>query len=290
MRETRKRTAALVFLVASLSLAVSVPLWAQQALPVQDNGQPQAGAPNPGAPNGQQQPLQQLPPDTIRPNYVLGPNDQIQFGRPRPRKSITGRFGSMATETSICLWSAVSTPLGCRCRNWKRIWSSACANTSANLRFSSPSCNPQASRCSSGPVCQTRGLSAAGQPHADGNVRDGRGLQLNADRHIKITRQEEYGQIPLPDAVFDPEKKVSTVEISMGSLRQSMNPEEKSAATLRPGLGRPRREGVRERRGHQDRRHRTRRARLHFGPSGPHASRRIHSRRQEEQGAHTASG
>ena len=82
MRETRKRTAALVFLVASLSLAVSVPLWAQQALPVQDNGQPQAGAPNPGAPNGQQQPLQQLPPDMIRPNYVLAPNDQITIRAP----------------------------------------------------------------------------------------------------------------------------------------------------------------------------------------------------------------
>ena len=52
------------------------------------------------------------------------------------------------------------------------------------------------------------------------------GLQRNAARHIKITRHEEYGPIPLPDAVVDPEKKISTVEISIGSLTQNMNPAE----------------------------------------------------------------
>ena len=40
------------------------------------------------------------------------------------------------------------------------------------------------------------------------------GLQPNAERHVKITRHEEYGPIPLPDARVDPEKKVSTVEVN----------------------------------------------------------------------------
>src|SRR5260370_4363166 len=52
------------------------------------------------------------------------------------------------------------------------------------------------------------------------------GLQPNAARQVKLTRRAEYGAIPLPSAVEDPEKKVSTVEISMGSLRENVNPAE----------------------------------------------------------------
>jgi polysaccharide export outer membrane protein len=52
------------------------------------------------------------------------------------------------------------------------------------------------------------------------------GLQPNASRHIKVTRRAEYGPIPLPSAVEDIEKKISTVEISMGSLRDNVNPAE----------------------------------------------------------------
>jgi protein involved in polysaccharide export with SLBB domain len=52
------------------------------------------------------------------------------------------------------------------------------------------------------------------------------GLQPNASRHIRVTRRSEYGTIPLPNAVDDPEKKISAVEISMGSLRENVNPAE----------------------------------------------------------------
>jgi len=52
------------------------------------------------------------------------------------------------------------------------------------------------------------------------------GLQPNASRHIKVTRRAEYGTIALPNAVDDPEKKISWVEISMGSLRENINPAE----------------------------------------------------------------
>jgi polysaccharide biosynthesis/export protein len=52
------------------------------------------------------------------------------------------------------------------------------------------------------------------------------GLAPNASRHIKITRRAEYGVIPLPGAIDDPEKKISTVEISMASLRENVNPAE----------------------------------------------------------------
>jgi polysaccharide biosynthesis/export protein len=52
------------------------------------------------------------------------------------------------------------------------------------------------------------------------------GLQPNASRRIKVTRRAEIGPIPLPAAVQDPAGKGSSVEISMGSLRENVNPAE----------------------------------------------------------------
>ena len=52
------------------------------------------------------------------------------------------------------------------------------------------------------------------------------GLAPAASRRIKVTRRLEFGKIPLPTAVEDTDKKVSTVEISIGSLRENVNPAE----------------------------------------------------------------
>jgi len=52
------------------------------------------------------------------------------------------------------------------------------------------------------------------------------GLQPNASRRIKVTRRAEVGKLPLPNAIEDPVNKVSSVEISMGSLRENVNPAE----------------------------------------------------------------
>ena len=52
------------------------------------------------------------------------------------------------------------------------------------------------------------------------------GLQPTASRRIKITRRAEYGTLDLPNAVKDPQRKVSTVEISLDSLTQNVNPAE----------------------------------------------------------------
>jgi polysaccharide biosynthesis/export protein len=52
------------------------------------------------------------------------------------------------------------------------------------------------------------------------------GTLPNASHRIKVKRRLEFGKIPLPNAVEDPEGKVSTVEISMGSLRDNVNPAE----------------------------------------------------------------
>jgi polysaccharide export outer membrane protein len=52
------------------------------------------------------------------------------------------------------------------------------------------------------------------------------GLQPNAGRRIRVTRRAEYGQIPLPNAVQSPDGKTSTVEISIESLTRNVNPDE----------------------------------------------------------------
>jgi polysaccharide export outer membrane protein len=52
------------------------------------------------------------------------------------------------------------------------------------------------------------------------------GLGPNASHRIRVSRRAEYGSIELPNAVEDPEKKMSTVEISLESLTQNINPEE----------------------------------------------------------------
>jgi polysaccharide biosynthesis/export protein len=52
------------------------------------------------------------------------------------------------------------------------------------------------------------------------------GLQPNAARRIKITRRLDYGALPLPNAVNNPETRISTVEISLSGLSENINPEE----------------------------------------------------------------
>lgn len=52
------------------------------------------------------------------------------------------------------------------------------------------------------------------------------GLQPNASRRIKITRRKEMGPLPLPGAVEATDGKTTSAEISMGSLRENVNPAE----------------------------------------------------------------
>ncbi len=49
------------------------------------------------------------------------------------------------------------------------------------------------------------------------------GLQPDASRRIKITRRADQGVIPLPNAVEDPVKKTSTVEVNMSDLISNAN-------------------------------------------------------------------
>ncbi len=52
------------------------------------------------------------------------------------------------------------------------------------------------------------------------------GLQPDASRRIKITRKLENGKIPLPSAIVDEIDQVSTVEIHLNRLMETVNPAE----------------------------------------------------------------
>jgi polysaccharide biosynthesis/export protein len=52
------------------------------------------------------------------------------------------------------------------------------------------------------------------------------GLQPNASRRLTITRRLEYGTLPLPNAVVNKVSGTSTAEVSLGSLHDNVNPAE----------------------------------------------------------------
>src|ERR1700694_5211347 len=64
-----------------LIAGASFQIWAQQPADQSPSQTPQRNPDNSGNTN-QPSPQQTLPPDTIRPNYTLGPNDQILVRAP----------------------------------------------------------------------------------------------------------------------------------------------------------------------------------------------------------------
>lgn len=204
-----------------------------QAQPPEQPAQP--GAPAQGQnpqrpPDNTNQPPQvprELPQDSIRPNYVLGPNDQVLVRAPQAEE-INERPFRIDAEGNINLpllgriraggmtVQELETDLVRRLREYIR--EPQVIITVVQFRsepvffvgaFRNPGIYPLQGRRT-----LVEMLTALG------------GLQPSASRHIKVTRRAEYGTIPLPSAIEDPEKKISTVEISMGSLRENVNPAE----------------------------------------------------------------
>jgi polysaccharide export outer membrane protein len=238
MREKRRQIAALgwsrsVLLTLVLSLALDIPALAQlypapqQAQPAQGGTpQPQGAAPD-AAPQNNPQPAQQLPPDTLRPNYVLGPNDQILIRAPEAEE-IDNRPFRIDGDGNINL------PLVGHIHAAGMSLQELEADLVKRLReyIREPQVFVTVVQFRSEPVFFVGLFAKPGVYPLQGNrtlvemLSTVGGLQRDAARRIKITRHEEYGPIPLPDAVVDPEKKISTVEVSIGSLTQNMNPAE----------------------------------------------------------------
>lgn len=188
--------------------------------------QPQAGQVTP-TPGNQTPPPAELPPDSIRPNYVLGPNDQILIRAPGVEE-INERPFRIDAEGFINL------PLIGRIRIGGLNQQQVEAELVKRLReyIVNPQVIVTVVQFRSEPVFfvgqfQRPGIYALGGRRTLVEMLSSiGGLQPNASRHIKVTRRAEYGTIPLPNVVDEPEKKISTVEISMGSLRENVNPAE----------------------------------------------------------------
>jgi polysaccharide biosynthesis/export protein len=217
-------------LATLLFVLAAVPVLAQQqpAQPAGGAAQPPADTSNP-AQSAQpvQTPPQQLPQDTVRPNYVLGPNDQILIRAPEAEEidqkpfridgdgninlPLLGRLHVAGTTLQ-----ELEVDLVKRLREYVR----------------EPQVFVTVVQFRSEPVYFVGLFVRPGIYPLQGNrslvemLSNVGGMQNNASRHITITRHEEYGPIPLPNAVVDPEKKISTVEISLGSLRENINPAE----------------------------------------------------------------
>jgi polysaccharide export outer membrane protein len=176
---------------------------------------------------GQQAQPQATPAPSIRPDYILGPNDQILIRAPqadeineRPFRVDADGFITLPIVGKVraagMTVQALEADLVTRLKEFIRepqVIISVVQFRSEPVFFLGAFRNPGIYPLS-GRRTLIEMLSSVG------------GLQTNASRRIRITRRSEYGPIPLPGAIQSPDGKSSTVEISIESLTQNINPDE----------------------------------------------------------------
>jgi polysaccharide biosynthesis/export protein len=170
---------------------------------------------------------QQQPQDSVRLNYLLGPNDQILVRAPEAPEIDQKRIRIDADGN-------IDLPLVGRVHAAGMSLQELEADLVRRLReyVREPQVSVDIVQFRSAPVFFVGLFARPGIYPLQGDrtlwdmLSTVGPMQVDASRHITITRHEEYGPIPLPGAVFNPEKKVSTVEISLASLSQQLNPAE----------------------------------------------------------------
>ena len=214
----------LLFLLLFSVAAVFAQAQPQQLQPAQEQNPPRT----PDNQNPQPPAVaRELPQDSVRPNYVLGANDQVLV-RARDVEEINEKPFRIDAEGNINL------PLLGRMRAGGMTVQELEAELTRRLReyVREPQVIITVVQFRSEPVFFVGAFKNPGIYPLQGRrtlvemLTALGGLLPNASRHIKVTRRAEYGAIPLPNALEDPEKKISTVEISMGSLRENVNPAE----------------------------------------------------------------
>jgi polysaccharide export outer membrane protein len=166
-------------------------------------------------------------PQTFRPDYVLGPNDQILLRVPQ-EEQLNERPFLVDAEGFI------NMPVVGRVRAESMTVQALESEITNRLRqfILNPLVSITVVQYRSEPVFFVGAFRAPGIYPLQGRrtlvemLAAVGGTLPNAGRRIKVTRRSEYGTIPLPSAVIDPARKTSTVEISMQSLTENINPEE----------------------------------------------------------------
>ena len=207
--------------------------WAQVQPPTPPAGQnsPNQAPPNQAAPIGQGGAgPRELPPDSIRPNYVLGSNDQIliRVDPPGSADEINDKPFRIDADGNVNL--PLLGRLHASGMSVQELENDLVRRLREYIR--EPQVIINVTQFHSAPVFFQGAFRAPGIYSLQGNrtlmemLTQIGGLQPNAARQITITRRAEYGTIPLPEAVEDPERKISTVEVSIASLQQNVNPAE----------------------------------------------------------------
>jgi len=165
--------------------------------------------------------------DSVRPDYTLGPSDQILIRVPQSDE-INERPFRVDTDGFINL------PVIGRIRAGGLTVQELEADITTRLRefIREPLVSITVTQFRSEPVFLTGAFRTPGIYTLQGRrtlvemLTAAGGLAPNASHRIKVSRRAEYGPIDLPNAVEDPDKKTSSVEISLESLTQNINPEE----------------------------------------------------------------
>lgn len=176
----------------------------------------------PGAVVNQAQPI-----NPVRPDYVLGSNDQILIRVPQATE-INERPFRVDSDGFITL------PIVGRVRAAGLTVQALEADLTMRLReyIREPQVSITVTQFRSEPVFVVGAFQKPGIYPLEGHrtlvelLSTVGGLQPNASRRIRITRREDYGPIPLPNAVEDKDKRISTVEVSLQSLTENINPAE----------------------------------------------------------------
>jgi polysaccharide biosynthesis/export protein len=198
-----------------------------------DQQQPGGVVQQPGVQQPGVQPLGTLPPqplgggDRLRANYVLGPGDQIMI-RALDAEEISGTPFRVDGDGDVTLPTLGKLHAG----GLSLEQFEALLTEKLKVYVRQPQVIVTVVQFRSEPVFLIGAFRAPGIYTLQGRrtlvemLTMAGGLLPNAARRIKVTRKLEIGTIPLPTAVEDREKKISTVEISLGSLRDNVNPAE----------------------------------------------------------------
>ena len=170
---------------------------------------------------------QATPAPALRPDYVLGVNDQILIRVPQAEE-INERPFRIDAEGFLTL------PIVGRVRAAGLTVQALEADLAAKLKefVLNPQVTINLAQFRSDPVFVVGAFRTPGIYPLLGRrtlvelLSSVGGLLPNASRRIRVTRRADQGKIDLPNAVQNAERKVSTVEISLESLTQEINPAE----------------------------------------------------------------
>lgn len=206
-------------------LLAFAPLEAQQPAPAAGQQPPVIQPEVSGAPAQATPPAQA--PAPVRPNYVLGPNDQLLISVAEAEE-LNNRPFRVDSEGNVTLpLVGVIKAAGLTIEQFE-------AELTKQLRtyIRNPQVTVTVAQYRQDPIFVTGSFQKPGIYSLQGQrtllemLSTVGGLQSNTTRRIRITRRIDQGPIPLPNAIEDPDAKVSTVEIGMSRLMESTNPVE----------------------------------------------------------------